>query len=91
MRTGPYRAIRHPIYTGILLAPSGTVVAMGEVRGLLAVAITWMSFDWKARREESFLRREFGKNFEAHAKQTRMFLPKIITGRQLTKVLKNSF
>ncbi len=77
IRTGPYRTIRHPIYTGILLALLGTAVAMGEMRGLLAVAIAWLSFYWKARREESFLTQEFGEKFEAHAKQTGMFLPRV--------------
>src|SRR5712664_3234090 len=76
IRTGPYRAIRHPIYTGILLGLLGTAVAMGEVRGLLAVTIAWLSFYLKARREESFLTQEFGEKFEAHAKQTGMFLPR---------------
>ncbi len=76
IRTGPYRNIRHPIYTGILLALFGTVVVTGELRGLLAVAIAWLSFYWKARREESFLSQEFGEKFAAHAKQTGMFLPK---------------
>jgi protein-S-isoprenylcysteine O-methyltransferase Ste14 len=80
IRTGPYRAIRHPIYTGILLGLLGTAVAMGEVRGLLAVAVAWLSFYVKARREESFLTQEFGEKFEAHAKQTGMFLPKIVSG-----------
>jgi protein-S-isoprenylcysteine O-methyltransferase Ste14 len=80
IRTGPYRTIRHPIYTGILLALLGTIVAAGEVRGLLAVAIAWASFYWKARREESFLRQEFAEKFGTHAKQTGMFLPKIVRG-----------
>jgi protein-S-isoprenylcysteine O-methyltransferase Ste14 len=76
IRTGPYRAIRDPIYTGILLGLLGTAIAIGEVRGLLAVAIAWLSFYVKARREESFLTQEFGEKFEAHAKQTGMFLPR---------------
>jgi protein-S-isoprenylcysteine O-methyltransferase Ste14 len=76
IRTGPYRNIRHPIYTGILLALFGTVVVTGELRGLLALAIAWLSFYWKARREESFLSQEFGEKFAAHAKQTGMFLPR---------------
>lgn len=80
IRNGPYRVIRHPIYTGILLALFGTVLAMGEVRGLLALAIAWLSFYEKARREESFLVHEFGEKFEAHVKQTGMFLPKIAHG-----------
>ncbi len=77
IRTGPYRTIRHPIYTGMLVALFGTVVATGEVRGLLAVTIAWLSFYWKARREESFLTQEFGEKFAVHAQQTGMFLPKI--------------
>jgi protein-S-isoprenylcysteine O-methyltransferase Ste14 len=80
IRSGPYRTIRHPIYTGILLALLGTAVAAGEVRALLAVALASVSFYWKARREESFLTEEFGEKFGAHAKQTGMFLPKIVSG-----------
>ena len=34
IRTGPYRAMRHPIYTGILLALLGTAITFGEVRAL---------------------------------------------------------
>jgi protein-S-isoprenylcysteine O-methyltransferase Ste14 len=80
IRTGPYRTIRHPIYTGILLALLGTAVAVGEVRGLLAVFICWVSFYLKARREESFLTQEFGEKFEEHARHTGMFLPRIVSG-----------
>jgi len=75
IRTGPYRTIRHPIYTGILLALLGTAVALGEVRGLLALAIAWLSFYIKARREESFLTQEFGPGFAEHRRHTGMFLP----------------
>jgi protein-S-isoprenylcysteine O-methyltransferase Ste14 len=75
IRSGPYRNIRHPIYTGILLAFLGTAVALGEVRGLLAVTIAWLSFYTKARREESFLTQEFGDRFLEHTKSTGMFLP----------------
>jgi protein-S-isoprenylcysteine O-methyltransferase Ste14 len=77
IRTGPYRAIRHPIYTGILLALLGTAVATEEVRGLVAVAIAWLSFYLKAKREESFLAQEFGTNFAEHCRHTGMFLPKV--------------
>ena len=44
IRTGPYRTIRHPIYTGILLALVGTSLTVGEVRGLIAVAVALLSF-----------------------------------------------
>jgi protein-S-isoprenylcysteine O-methyltransferase Ste14 len=77
IRSGPYRRVRHPIYTGMLLAMAGTALVRGEVRGLLAFAITLAAFYTKARKEEAWLRREFGEKFEAHAQQTGMFLPKI--------------
>lgn len=77
IRNGPYRLIRHPIYTGILIALAGTAVMIGEVRGLLAVVAAWLSFYIKARREESFLSQEFGPAFDEHQRHTGMFLPKI--------------
>ncbi len=76
IRSGPYRRIRHPIYTGILLAFFGTAIGIGRVAGLLALAIVWLSFWVKARREESFLAQEFGAQFAAHRERTGMFLPK---------------
>jgi protein-S-isoprenylcysteine O-methyltransferase Ste14 len=77
IRTGPYRRVRHPIYTGMLQAMAGTALVLGEVRGLLAFAITLFAFYWKARKEEAWLTREFGETFEAHTKQTGMFLPRV--------------
>ena len=77
IRTGPYRTIRHPIYTGILIAFLGNAVLIGQVRGLIGLAIIWASFYIKARREESFLAQEFGPNFNEHTQHTGMFLPKL--------------
>lgn len=77
IRTGPYRAIRHPIYTGILLGLLGTAITYGEVRALLALGIAWASFYIKARREESFLSQEFGPGFADHRQRTGMFLPRL--------------
>jgi protein-S-isoprenylcysteine O-methyltransferase Ste14 len=76
IRTGPYRSIRHPIYTGILLAMLGTAVAVGEVRALIAVGVALVSFYFKARREEMFLAQEFGPGFAEHQRHTGMFLPR---------------
>jgi protein-S-isoprenylcysteine O-methyltransferase Ste14 len=77
IRMGPYRTMRHPIYTGMLVGLLGTALVVGEVRGLLAVVIVWLGFYLKARKEEAFLTREFGAGFEAHAQHTGMFLPRL--------------
>jgi protein-S-isoprenylcysteine O-methyltransferase Ste14 len=76
IRTGPYRKIRHPIYTGILVGFLGNAIVNGQVRGLVALAIIWASFYIKARREEKFLAQEFGPKFEEHTRHTGMFVPK---------------
>ena len=78
IRKGLYRWIRHPIYTGILLAMIGTAMIKGHLRGWLGFLVMWAAFYIKARREEGFLRQEFGDGFEEHARHTGMFFPKWI-------------
>jgi len=78
IRKGLYRWIRHPIYTGILLGFIGTALIRSHARGWLGFAILLLSFYFKARREENFLKQEFGEGFEEHLRQTGMFLPKLI-------------
>jgi protein-S-isoprenylcysteine O-methyltransferase Ste14 len=46
IQRGPYRVVRHPIYTGLLLLFLGNALEVGEWRGLLAVAIVFASF-WR--------------------------------------------
>jgi protein-S-isoprenylcysteine O-methyltransferase Ste14 len=76
IRSGPYAHIRHPIYTGLLVATLGTALLIGEYRGLLAVALFLVGFTRKARKEESFLAEEFGPAFEEHRRHTGFFLPR---------------
>jgi protein-S-isoprenylcysteine O-methyltransferase Ste14 len=76
VRKGPYRTMRHPIYTGILLGLLGTLLVVGELRGLLGFAIILAGFYGKARKEERWLAREFGEKLQVHLKQTGMFLPR---------------
>lgn len=77
IRKGLYRWIRHPIYTGMLLAFAGTELIKGTAAGVLGFALVSLSFYIKARREENFLRQEFGQGFEEHARHTGMFLPRL--------------
>lgn len=76
IRRGPYKWIRHPIYTGLLLSMAGTVLLQGEVRALLGFALVLLALYRKAKREEQFLSEEFGEGFVEHAKHTGMFLPR---------------
>lgn len=76
IRRGPYRWIRHPIYTGLLASFVGTILLQGEVRSLLGFVFVFLALHRKAKREESFLAQEFGREFAEHAKHTGMFLPR---------------
>jgi protein-S-isoprenylcysteine O-methyltransferase Ste14 len=76
VQKGPYRWIRHPIYTGILVAMVGTAMIRGQVAGFVGMGMVLAGFYIKARREERFLSREFGASFEEHTKRTGMFLPR---------------
>jgi protein-S-isoprenylcysteine O-methyltransferase Ste14 len=75
--TGLYRWIRHPIYTGILLAMFGTAMIRGQLVGWFGTVMVLTAFYFKARREEKFLREEFGPSFDEHVRRTGMFLPKL--------------
>jgi protein-S-isoprenylcysteine O-methyltransferase Ste14 len=79
VRTGLYRWIRHPIYTGILLAMVGTAMIAANLRACLAVVLALVTLYFKARREERFLREEFGASFEEHSRRTGMFLPRLVS------------
>lgn len=59
IRTGPYRRIRHPIYTGLLLAIIGTALAIGEWRGLVAIACALIGLVRKIHGEEALMERAF--------------------------------
>jgi protein-S-isoprenylcysteine O-methyltransferase Ste14 len=67
IRSGPYRFVRHPIYSGLLLALVGTAAAIGEVRGVLAVACALVGFLRKIRIEEREMYRTFAESEETAA------------------------
>lgn len=75
IRSGPYRRVRHPIYTGVLLAVAGTALAIGEWRGLLALLLQGTSYLIKAKREERILAASFREPFAEYKRETGFFLP----------------
>jgi protein-S-isoprenylcysteine O-methyltransferase Ste14 len=75
--SGPYKRIRHPIYTGFDIGIAGTALTLGEWRGLLAFAIALVMYFVKARKEEAWLAGEFGPAFKEHCARTGMFLPRL--------------
>jgi protein-S-isoprenylcysteine O-methyltransferase Ste14 len=76
--SGPYALVRHPIYTGLLLAFLGSAVARGEWRGLLAVALVLEALWAKLRLEEKWMRAQFGESYEAYSRRVASLVPYVI-------------
>jgi protein-S-isoprenylcysteine O-methyltransferase Ste14 len=74
IRTGPYRYVRHPIYTGILLALCGTAIVIGEVRAVLAVVLAFLALLYKSRVEEERMRASFPE-YDAYRRDTAALIP----------------
>jgi protein-S-isoprenylcysteine O-methyltransferase Ste14 len=77
---GPYRLVRHPIYTSYLLAFLGG--ACLSTKPLLLISIVWLgSFYYVAAREEerSFQDSPFAEDYGVYRRATGMFLPRLRT------------
>jgi len=74
--SGPYRLVRHPIYTGLLLAAAATAAVEGSGYALSGFVVLFVAFWLKARLEERFLRAELGAHaYDAYARRTAMLIP----------------
>jgi protein-S-isoprenylcysteine O-methyltransferase Ste14 len=75
IRSGPYALVRHPIYSGLLLAAIGTATVVGEWRAVLGIPLILASESIKARREEQFMSAEFGDAYEEYRRETGFLIP----------------
>lgn len=74
--SGPYGIVRHPIYTGLLLAVYATMFAKGTVYGLSGAALITLGLWMKARLEEGWLSTELGADaYAAYRRRVPMLLP----------------
>jgi protein-S-isoprenylcysteine O-methyltransferase Ste14 len=72
--SGPYRLVRHPIYSGILLAGIGTAVALNWL-WLIAVALAGLYFVYSALNEERYLTEQFPDTYPPYQHSSRMLVP----------------
>jgi protein-S-isoprenylcysteine O-methyltransferase Ste14 len=85
--TGPYRFVRHPIYTGILVAMLGSV--LGEsVFWALPLVLFGAFFVYSARREEALMIRQFPDQYPAYMQRSNMLLPCIFARSNRTSTLR---
>lgn len=72
--SGPYRFLRHPIYSGVMLAALGTAVALSWA-WLIAVALGGTYFIYSATVEERTMTRQFPESYPVYQRSTKMFVP----------------
>jgi protein-S-isoprenylcysteine O-methyltransferase Ste14 len=72
--SGPYHLVRHPIYSGILVAGAGTAVALSWL-WLIAVALAGIYFVYSATVEERYLTEQFPDVYPVYKRSTKMLLP----------------
>lgn len=74
--TGPYGIVRHPIYTGILLAIYATALAKGTVPGLIGALVITVGMWMKARLEEVWLSGELDPEaYPRYRRRVPMLIP----------------
>lgn len=75
--SGPYSRVRHPIYTGIIAAVTGTALAL-NLWYLIVAAVLVAFFAYSARTEERYLTRSFPDAYPAYRHATKMLIPYLL-------------
>ncbi|MEO6823016.1 MAG: isoprenylcysteine carboxylmethyltransferase family protein [Candidatus Nanopelagicales bacterium] len=74
VNSGPYRLVRHPIYSGILVAGVGTAVALSWA-WLIAVVVAGIYFVYSATVEERYMTEHFPDADPTYKRSTKLFVP----------------
>ncbi len=77
VRCGPYARMRHPIYSGVLLAVAGSALVVDEWRGVLAFLLLLTNYTVKAKREDEILAGAFSEDFVQHHKRAGFLVPRL--------------
>ena len=75
---GPYRVVRHPIYTGILAMFAGTAIATGYFGGFLGLLLVSVSFWLKLKREEDLMLKHFPGKYAVYQRRVKRIIPFLV-------------
>jgi protein-S-isoprenylcysteine O-methyltransferase Ste14 len=78
LRKGLYRHVRHPAYTGTLVAHLGLGLSFSNWYSLAFGLVPYaVAAGYRIRVEERALREAFGEEYEAYARATKRLIPKV--------------
>jgi protein-S-isoprenylcysteine O-methyltransferase Ste14 len=75
---GPYRVVRHPIYTGLLAMLIATAIAQGRFAGMIGLILVFVSFWIKSNAEEEVMRKQFPDQYAAYRERVKRIIPFIL-------------
>jgi len=75
---GPYRLVRHPIYTGLLAMLIATAIAQGHIAGMIGVVLVFASFWIKLSYEEELMVNQFPDQYPAYRERVKRIIPFIL-------------
>jgi protein-S-isoprenylcysteine O-methyltransferase Ste14 len=75
---GPYRIVRHPIYTGLLVMFFATAIFSARIGGLLGLPLVFASFWMKLRDEERLMLKQFPDQYAAYERRTKRLIPFVL-------------
>jgi protein-S-isoprenylcysteine O-methyltransferase Ste14 len=77
IQRGPYRVVRHPIYSGLLLMILGTAILVGQVGSFAVLAFCFCGLWLKLRREETLLTKQL-PGYAEYMRRTRALIPFVV-------------
>ncbi|MBU6399741.1 MAG: isoprenylcysteine carboxylmethyltransferase family protein [Verrucomicrobia bacterium] len=75
---GPYRWVRHPIYSGLLLMILGTACGIGRIGGFVGLILCFLGMWRKLRLEEALLTRHFPESYPKYMTRTKALIPYVL-------------
>ena len=76
IQSGPYAFVRHPIYTGLLMANTGAALFIGKWQCVVALGIFLLEMSRKALKEEKLMLSEFGDRYAEYRHRSGFLIPR---------------
>ena len=78
VQSGPYRLVRHPIYTGMLIMFFATALVQSNLSGFVSVLLLFTSLWIKLDREERLMLQQFPERYAAYQQRVKRIIPFVL-------------
>lgn len=75
VQSGPYKIVRHPIYTGFEIGLLGVAITIGQLKGLVGFSMVFVNHYFKTQMEEKIMYAQFPAQYPDYAKRVKRLIP----------------